>query len=162
MCRLQGLSVVVNASLLTGATCYVLAQWDIEKACSLIQKHRVTTLYVPPPIVLALSKHPIVDNYDLSSMRWITSGAAPLSQELVASVWNRLKIAVRQGYGLSESSPTTHTQLVDEWARFQGSVGKLVPNMQVKIIDPEGNELPHGKVIPSFPLPLSKGICQRI
>ena len=164
--RSKGLSVVVNVSLVTGSTCYVLPKWDIEQACELIQKHRISFLYVPPPIVLALGKHPAVDKYDLSSVRWINSGAAPLGKELVTSVWDRLQVGVKQGYGLSETSPTTHTQLVDEWSRFQGSVGKLLPNMQVKIIDPEGKEMPAGEVrySPSVPIPfvrLAKSGCPR-
>jgi long-subunit acyl-CoA synthetase (AMP-forming) len=101
---------------------------------------------VPPPIVLALGKHPAVDKYDLSSLRWMNSGAAPLSRELVEGVWNRLKVAVKQGYGLSETSPSTHVQFIDEWYRHLGSVGRLYPNMTAKIVDPQGKELPIGEV----------------
>jgi acyl-coenzyme A synthetase/AMP-(fatty) acid ligase len=123
-----------------------MPKWDLEKACKLIQDHRLTFLYVPPPIVLALGKQPAVDKYDLSTVRWINSGAAPCSRELVLAVWDRLKVGVKQGYGLSETSPTTHTQLSDEWLRFQGSVGKLYPNMQAKIVDPDGREVAEGEV----------------
>lgn len=123
-----------------------MPKWDLEKACRLIQDHRLTFLYVPPPIVLALGKQPAVDKYDLSTLRWINSGAAPCSEELVLAVWDRIKVGVKQGYGLSETSPTTHTQLSDEWLRFQGSVGKMCPNMQAKIIDPDGREVEQGEV----------------
>jgi acyl-coenzyme A synthetase/AMP-(fatty) acid ligase len=126
--------------------CIVMSKFDLPKACQLIQDHKITALYVPPPIVLALGKHPIVDNYDLSTLRYINSGAAPLSKHLVEAVWNRLRIGVKQGYGLSETSPTTHTQHVDEFWKFQGSVGKLMPNMQAKIIDAEGKEVQSGEV----------------
>lgn len=143
--HIYGLAVVLNATFITGARCVVMPRWDLEKACALIQKHRLTCAYVPPPIVLALSKDPIVSRYDLSSIRWINAAAAPVSKELVDAVWERLKIGVKQGYGLSETSPTITTQLADEWARFQGSVGRLFPNMTAKIVDPEGNEVPVGK-----------------
>jgi 4-coumarate--CoA ligase len=138
--------VVLNVTFITGAKCVVMPRWDLEKACALIQNHRLTCAYVPPPIVLALSKDPIVSRYDLSSIRWINAAAAPVSRELVDAVWARLKIGVKQGYGLSETSPTITTQLADEWARFQGSVGRLFPNMRAKIVDPDGNEVPVGKV----------------
>lgn len=130
---------------MTGSPCYVLPKWDLPQALSLIQRHRLTFIYVPPPIVLALGKQPIVDDYDLSSLRWINSGAAPVSRELVLAVWDRLKVGVKQGYGLSETSPTTHTQFSDEWFRFQGSVGRLYPGMMAKIVDPDGNEVPDGE-----------------
>ena len=142
--HIYGLSVGLNVSMTTGATCIIMPKFDIEQACSLIQKHQITFLYVPPPIVLALGKHPVVDKYDLSSIRFINSGAAPLGKDLVEAVWKRLKIGVKQGYGLSETSPAATTQLIDEWARFQGSVGRIVPNMEVMIVDEAGKEAGRG------------------
>ncbi|KAI6779717.1 Acyl-CoA synthetase (AMP-forming)/AMP-acid ligase II [Emericellopsis cladophorae] len=143
--HIYGLSVVLNVTLITGAPCVVMPKWDLEKACALIQKHRLTFLYVPPPIVLALGKQPVVDKYDLSTLRWINSGAAPCGRELVVAVWERLKVGVKQGYGLSETSPTITTQFADEWFRFQGSVGKLLPGMKAKIVDEAGKEVPQGE-----------------
>lgn len=144
--HIYGLAVVVNVTLMTGAPCHVMPKWDLEKACTLIQNHKISFLYVPPPIVLALGKQPIVDNYDLSTLRWINSAAAPVSRELVLAVWDRLKVGVKQGYGLSETSPTINSQFSDEWLRFQGSVGRLYPGMLAKIVDPDGKELPIGEV----------------
>ncbi|KND92210.1 putative 4-coumarate--CoA ligase 1 [Tolypocladium ophioglossoides CBS 100239] len=143
--HIYGLGVVLNVTLCTGATCVIMPKFDLQKACQLIQDHRITFLYVPPPIVLALSKHPVVAEYDLSSVRWINSAAAPLSRDLVVAVWERLKIGVKQGYGLSETSPSVHTQLQDEWWRFQGSVGRLLPNIEAKIVDEGGKEVKQGE-----------------
>lgn len=126
-----------------------MSKWDIDHACSIIQDYRATFLYCPPPVVLALGKHPAVDKYDLSSMKWINSGAAPLGRELVEAVWARLKIGVKQGYGLSETSPTTMSQFSDEWWKFQGAVGKLYANMEAKIIGEDGKEVAQGEVSPS-------------
>lgn len=144
--HIYGLAVIVNAPFLTGSKCVVLSQFDLEKACSLIQEYKLTYFYVAPPVVLALGKHPIVEKYDLSSLRWINSAAAPLSPELATTVWDRLKIAVKQGYGLSETSPVAMMQMAHEWGRFRGSVGRLAPNMQAKIVDEDGKELPSGEV----------------
>ncbi|KEY70027.1 hypothetical protein S7711_04042 [Stachybotrys chartarum IBT 7711] len=143
--HIYGLSVVIGTTLFTGAKCIVMAKFDLEQACQLIQDHEITFLYVPPPIVLALGKHPLIDKYDLSSLRWINSGAAPLGKNLVEAVWNRLNIGVKQGYGLSETSPTTHSQFSDEFWKYHGSVGKLFPNMKAKIVDPDGKEVPTGE-----------------
>ncbi len=88
-----------------------MAKFDIEKFCGVVQNQKITFAYVVPPVVLLLSKHPIVDKYDLSSLRMMNSGAAPLTREIVDAVYRRLKIPVKQGYGLSETSPTTHTQV---------------------------------------------------
>ncbi|RDA83426.1 hypothetical protein CP532_4410 [Ophiocordyceps camponoti-leonardi (nom. inval.)] len=140
--HVYGLAVVINTTLVTGATCHVMPRFDIVETCRLIQHLSITFLFVPPPIVLQLSRHPCVKDYDLSTLRFINSGAAPLSRELVIDVWKRLAVGVKQGYGLSEASPVTNAQLIDEWWRFQGSVGRLVPNMKAKIVDPDGKELP--------------------
>ncbi|OTA00013.1 hypothetical protein A9Z42_0029420 [Trichoderma parareesei] len=139
--HIYGLVIVLATSVFTGATCVVLPKFDLEKACRLIQDHSITFMYVPPPIVLALGKHPVVAKYDLSSLRWINSAAAPLSRELAVAVWERLKVGVKQGYGLSETSPAVMLQLPEEWWKFQGSVGRLYPSMEAKIVDEDGTEL---------------------
>ena len=117
----------------------------MEKALQAIQNYKITFTYIPPPIVLAFGKHPLVDKYDITSLKMLHSGAAPLTSELTEAVWERLKIPVKQGYGLSETSPVCHVQGSDEWAKFIGSVGKLLPNMEAKIVDDGGRELPEGE-----------------
>lgn len=64
---------------------------------------------------MQLAKNPIVSDYDLSSLKMMNSGAAPLTKDLVESCYERLKVPVKQGYGLSETSPTTHSQV---WKYF--------------------------------------------
>jgi 4-coumarate--CoA ligase len=88
-----------------------MPKFDLEKFCAIIQDHKITFAYVVPPVLLGLSKHPVVDKYNLSSVRMLSSGAAPLTRELVDAVYNRLKIPIKQGYGLSETSPASHTQV---------------------------------------------------
>lgn len=132
-------------SIHAGWQLFVMSRFDLEKACQIIQDHKVTFAYVPPPIVLALGKHPAVDAYDLTSLKMLHSGAAPLTNELLELVWDRLQLPVKQGYGLSETSPVTHVQMPEEWRRFMGSVGKLVPNMEAQIVDLEGREVAPGE-----------------
>lgn len=128
-----------------------MTKFDIEQWCSHVQNYRITFSYVVPPVVLLLGKHPIVSKYDLSSLRMMNSGAAPLTQELVESVYARIKCGIKQGYGLSETSPTTHTQPWEEWRSTIGSVGKLLPNMEAKYMTmpedaSEPVEVPAGEV----------------
>ena len=95
-----------------------MPKFDLEKFCRIIQEQKITFAYIVPPVVLLLGKHPVVGKYDLSSLRMLNSGAAPLTQELVETVYARLKVPIKQGYGLSETSPTTHTQ-VGIWSHRQ-------------------------------------------
>lgn len=132
-------------SIYSGWQLVIMSRFDLEKACQIIQDFKITFAYVPPPIILAFGKSPVVDKYDLTSLKVMHSGAAPLTTELMELFWKRLKLPVKQGYGLSETSPVTHAQMPDEWFKFMGSVGKLVPNMESMIVDLEGKEVPLGE-----------------
>ena len=120
--------------------------FDLERFCAVVERHKITFAYVAPPVVLLLGKHPIVDKYDLSSLRMLNSGAAPLTQELVETVFKRLKIPIKQGYGLSETSPVTHTQPWELWDSTIGAVGTLLPNQTAKYMSPMEVEVPAGEV----------------
>lgn len=102
--------------------------------------------YVVPPVVLLLTKHPIVDKYDLSSLRMLNSGAAPLTKDLVEATYKRIGVPIKQAYGLSETSPGTHSQSWDSWKSAMGSVGALLPNLTAKYMSPEEKEVPQGEV----------------
>lgn len=144
--HIYGLTVILHQNFFRGIITVVMPKFDIENWCKIVQDERITMAYVVPPVVLLLSKHPCVSKYDLSSLRMLNSGAAPLTKELVESMYNRIKIPVKQGYGLSETSPTTHTQPWDDWRRTIGAVGTLLPNITAKYMSPEEKELPRGEV----------------
>ncbi|RAL03398.1 acyl--CoA ligase [Aspergillus ibericus CBS 121593] len=149
--HIYGLNCLVHQTIYQGYELVVMTKFDIEKWCSHVQNYRITFSYVVPPVVLLLGKHPIVDKYDLSTLRMLNSGAAPLTQELVEAVYTRIKCGIKQGYGLSETSPTTHTQPWEEWRTSIGSVGKLLPNMDAKYMTmpedaSEPVEVPAGQI----------------
>jgi len=112
----------------------------------MVQKHKITQCYVVPPVILGLSKHPIVDKYDLSSLRMMTSAAAPLTKELVQTAYKRLGIPITQAYGLSETSPSTHVQPLELWDSTIGSVGRLLPNQTAKYVSGDEKEVSAGQV----------------
>lgn len=144
--HIYGLTCILHHALYRGFNCVVMPKFDIESWCKIVQDAKVTFAYVVPPVVLQLSKHPCVDKYDLSTIRMMNSGAAPLTKELVEALHGRTKLKVKQGYGLSETSPTTHAQEWSDWDRYIGSVGKMLPNMRAKFVDPEEKEVPTGSV----------------
>ncbi|KAJ5176114.1 uncharacterized protein N7482_001991 [Penicillium canariense] len=130
--HIYGLTCLLTLALYKGYHLIAMAKFDIEKWCAHVQNYRVTFSYIVPPVVLLLGKHPVVDKYDLSSLRMMNSGAAPLTQELVENVYARIKVGIKQGYGLSETSPTTHSQRWEDWREHIGSVGRMMPNMEAK------------------------------
>ena len=132
--HIYGMQVLMNLGLRAGATIVTMPRFDLEQFLSLHQEHGLTRAFVAPPMVVALAKHPIVDNYDLSALRWIFSGAAPLSAELAIECGQRLGCEVVQGYGMTELSPVSHAT---PSGRFKpGSVGVTVPNTEISIVDP--------------------------
>lgn len=133
--HIYGLTVLMNISLAVGATVVVLPRFELESFLTTLERYRVTYASVAPPTVLALAKQDIVDNYDLSRLRMIVSGAAPLSAELTAACSARLGCQIVQGFGLTEASPVTHVSATSPDAITLGSVGLLIPNTEAKIVD---------------------------
>ena len=145
--HIYGMTLLVNAALRTGQTVVTMPRFDFEPFLQLLQDHRVNKAFLVPPILVALAKHPLVDRFDLSALKRIVSGAAPLGTELGAAVAARLGCEVKQGYGMTETSPVTHFVAADRagWTKF-GSVGRVVPGVEARLVDPEtGREIPDGE-----------------
>ncbi|KAH8698307.1 putative phenylacetyl-CoA ligase [Talaromyces proteolyticus] len=149
--HIYGLTCIIHSGVYTGYTIVVMPRFDIEKFCANVQNFKITYAFVVPPVVLLLGKHPIVDKYDMSTLRMLNSGAAPLTRELVETTSSRIKVGIKQGYGLSETSPTTHMQPWEDWNKTIGSVGKLLGSLEAKYMtspedDSEPVEVPVGQV----------------
>jgi acyl-CoA synthetase (AMP-forming)/AMP-acid ligase II len=143
--HIYGQLVFLNLALREGVTVVTMPRFDLEQYLSLSEEHRATVGYVAPPLVLALAKQPAVDEYDLSSLRWLLSGAAPLDAELQRACAERLGCDVVQGYGLTETSPVTNATPLGMPAR-PGSIGPLLPGTEARIVDvATGEDVPAGE-----------------
>jgi acyl-CoA synthetase (AMP-forming)/AMP-acid ligase II len=139
--HIYGLVVILNMGLWKGATIVTLPRFELEKFLNVMQDHRVTLAHLVPPIILALAKQSVVDQYDLSSLRNIFSGAAPLGADLTRGCVERLGCQIRQGYGMTETSPATHATVADARLNKHGSVGMCLPNTECKLVDTETGEV---------------------
>jgi acyl-CoA synthetase (AMP-forming)/AMP-acid ligase II len=138
--HIYGLVVILNMGLYTGATIVMMPRFDLQQFLEAVDKYGVTLAHLVPPIVLALSKNPMIDDYELSTLRTIFSGAAPLGESLTRACMERLNCEVRQGYGMTETSPVTHSSPPDKETIKFGSVGVCAPNTECKVIDLETGE----------------------
>jgi acyl-CoA synthetase (AMP-forming)/AMP-acid ligase II len=150
--HIYGLTVLMNQGLQWGGTVVSLPRFDLEQFLRTIQDQKITRAFVAPPIVLALAKHPLVDQFDLSSLRSVCSGAAPLDADLAQACEDRLRkggadgVTVVQGYGMTELSPVSHTtpdstRLPEGVTEVpKGSVGFAIPNTECRLIDPATGE----------------------
>ncbi|NYE18989.1 AMP-binding protein [Microbacterium immunditiarum] len=136
--HIYGLTMLVSLVLRRRATLVTMARFDLDKFLRLIESRRATFAFIAPPIALLLAKHPSVDGADLSTLRELFSGAAPLDEKLSAALERRLGVRVRQGYGMSEMSPVSHFAGHGEGAP-RGSVGPPVPGTENRIVGLDGS-----------------------
>ncbi|WP_447007429.1 AMP-binding protein [Saccharothrix isguenensis] len=127
-----GLSMMMNASLLQGTTLVTMPRFEPEAYLKAIQDHRITRLYVVPTIAVLLARSPLVDRYDLSSLRSIVSGGAPLDPEIARLVRERIGCRIGQGYGLTEAMVSF---MQDDEPGSAASVGRTAPGVECKIVD---------------------------
>ena len=132
--HIYGMTAVMCNALRAGATVVTMPRFELEQFLDLIQKHKITTAYLVPPLVLALAKHPVVDRYDLSTLDDIMSGAAPLPESVATTCATRNNVVVRQAYGLTETSPATHINPKAREIKV-ASVGTALPNTEYRIVD---------------------------
>lgn len=144
--HIYGMTVLLNAALHARATLVIMPSFDLGEFLGNIAEHRCTIAFIAPPVAVALAKHPLVDDHDLSSLNVVMSGAAPLDADLGHAVAKRLDCKVVQGYGMSELSPVSHITPFDggladmhEEAPLS-SVGWTVSNAASKLVDPETGE----------------------
>lgn len=133
--HVYGLLSTVAMSI-CGAEIIFLPKFEDHLFLRTIQNYKVNTAFLVPPLLVFLAKSPLVDKYDVSNLKLIGCGAAPLSKEISDAVRDRLKVlAVRQGYGMSEMTLSVLAQT--EGFDKVGSVGTLRAGTWGKVIDPD-------------------------
>jgi acyl-CoA synthetase (AMP-forming)/AMP-acid ligase II len=133
--HIYGMVVIMMLGLAGGGTIVSMPRFDLMEFLGVAQKYKATVLPLVPPIVLGLVKHPAVAQFDLSTVRLVFSGAAPLGEDIAKALSTRLGCPVVQGYGMTEASPVTHLSPTRDSPFKPGSAGKVVPNTEVKIVD---------------------------
>lgn len=120
---------VLLMALISGGLCIIFSQFKEKAFLETIEKYKIEILSLVPPLMVFLAKHPMVDNYDLSSVKIIWCGAAPLSREIEEGVKKRLNNPeIRQAYGMTET--TLSVLKIPPDCTKPGSVGVLVPGTQ--------------------------------
>nr|WAU48302.1 4-coumarate: coenzyme A ligase [Colchicum autumnale] len=135
------LNSVLLCALRRGAAVALMPRFEIAAMMEVIERWRVTVAAVVPPLVLAMAKSAEVERHDLSSVRLVLSGAAPLGKELEDALRGRLPQAVfGQGYGMTEAGPVLSMCLAfakQPSPSKSGSCGTVVRNAELKVIDTE-------------------------
>ncbi|KAJ6487698.1 AMP binding protein [Mycena sanguinolenta] len=145
--HLYGLLVVLHLPLIMGWSMIIQSQFEPVQFCATIERFKIPLAFIVPPVLVVLARHPAVDEYDVSSLEYMLSAAAPLGADLVQQVKMRLlakrpsraTCSIAQAYGLTETTTATHQLSFDDSDQKIGSVGRLCPNLEARIIhDEEG------------------------
>ena len=145
--HITGLVHAIHIPILLNAEVYFLSSFTMKSMLDNVVKYKIKELLLVPPILIRLVRDPIVNNYDLSFVRRFSSGAAPLSEEIIQQLkakfpWTGLK----QGYGMTESCScvTAHPMELYDY-KYAHSVGTVCASTEVKIVDEQGQELGVGQ-----------------
>ncbi|KAH8662127.1 hypothetical protein BX600DRAFT_382106 [Xylariales sp. PMI_506] len=137
--HIYGLVLAAHASIYRGDGVIILPKFDLKGLLETIQRFKISFLYLVPPIIIQLVKSPeLCAKYDLSSMRFIYTGAAPLGAETHEAVLKAFPgCDVGQGYGMTELA--TLAVSTGEQDVMIGSAGSLIPGCRAKLVNEDGS-----------------------
>ena len=133
--HIYGLECLMNIALAAGGALITMPRFDLEMFLDLSSRHKARRMYVVPPVMVALAKHPLVDQYDFSALKQVNSGAAPLGGDVTDQVARRLNCVTTQGFGMTELSPVSHSS--PEGNARAGASGITVANTECRVVDPK-------------------------
>ncbi|XP_031502893.1 probable CoA ligase CCL7 [Nymphaea colorata] len=138
MFHVYGLSIISFAQLQIGNAVISMSRFALEDFLRAVEKYRITHLYIVPPIMILLAKQKVTRKFDLSSLRGITSGAAPLGKDVMEECSKVVPSAeILQGYGLTESCGIVSVEFPEQGFSRHGSSGGLVSGVECRIVDVE-------------------------
>ncbi|NHM31229.1 long-chain-fatty-acid--CoA ligase [Neobacillus terrae] len=136
-----GMTVGMNMGIYTGATNLLVKKFETEKVLNLIKKHQPTFFPGVPKMYTVFVNYPGIENYGLDSFKICSSGSAPLPVEIIHQFEKLTGSTIGEGYGLSETSPSTHRN-PPYGIRKVGSIGLPLPGTDCQIVDDLGETLP--------------------
>ncbi len=139
------MNVGMNMSVMHGVTMVIIDRFEPASSLDAVQKYHCTVLYGAPPMFVAWSQLPNLSEYNLTSLRYIASGAAALPVAIMNTFERLSGVPISEGYGLSEASPVVTTNVAGPVTK-PGTVGPTIPGVEAKIVDESGNELPRGQL----------------
>jgi long-chain acyl-CoA synthetase len=139
------LNLVINQAFVTAQSLVLVNRFDPAMIFELVEKHKVTLFYGAPPMFHAFVNTPGLDRFDISSLKGAYSGAAPLPVVILERFREMTGSEICEGYGLSETSPTLTSNAAGT-VNKPGSVGPVIPEVTLRIVDENDRDVPPGQV----------------
>ncbi|MCA9134590.1 MAG: AMP-binding protein, partial [Planctomycetales bacterium] len=142
-----GMSTMLAGGVALGATLFMQPRFDLVRALTAIERHRPSVFHAVPAMLSAMNERLRKRPLDLSSLKWVISGGAPLPVAVAQEFAKHSGALVVQGYGLSEASPVTHVGPLDG-SNLPGTIGLPLPDTQCRIVDTESGtrDVPPGEI----------------
>lgn len=135
------------AGLMTGSTVYWPEAYDAQTILDLIARNRISVMPAPPTVFQEMLAHPNWRDWDLSSYRFLSTGATVVPIELIKRLRSETGIAeITTGYGMTECcGSATHTRPGDPLERVAYTVGAAIEGTEIRVAGPDGRSLPTGE-----------------
>jgi non-ribosomal peptide synthetase component E (peptide arylation enzyme) len=133
-------------AILTGSKAVLLERFSAKAALDLIERERVTYIATAPASIVAMLNEPGLEDYDVSSLRVVITGGASAAIETIRDYQARMPGHLIELYGMLETGFHTYTRFSDDPAKVNGTIGRVVSSMELKILDEAGGEVPRGEV----------------
>lgn len=141
--HITGLVHVLHLPILLNAEVYMLPSFTMPSMLEAVVEYQISELLLVPPILIRMVRDPIVDEYDLSHLTRFSSGAAPLSEEIILQLQKKFPgTGFKQGYGMTESCSCITAHPPEKYSyEHAHKVGMIVASTEVRIVDEQGREL---------------------
>ena len=122
-----------------------MERFQAARALELIEKHRVSFIPTAPASLLSILSLPDFKKYDCSSLRVVVTGGASAAIETIRAYQKHMSGHLLELYGMLETGFHTLTRFDDDPEKVNGTIGRIVGQMKLRIIDEEGNDVPYGE-----------------
>lgn len=144
--HIYGLNVILNPVLAAGGTVVLMPRFDSEQTLRLLEPEAVTYMFLVPPIMNLLSQMAEQGHFPSGHrVRGAKCGAAPLAADFPRRFSELTGIRIRQGYGMTEASPVTHTGFLEDHLYRPESIGQAVALTDCRLLDESFGEVPPGQ-----------------
>jgi len=145
--HITGLVHVLHLPILLNAEVYMLPSFTLPSMLSAVVEYQISELLLVPPILIRMVRDPIVDEFDLRHLTRFSSGAAPLSEEIILQLQKKFPgTGFKQGYGMTESCSCISAHPPEKYSyEHAHKVGMVVASTEIKIVDEQGKELGLGE-----------------
>jgi acyl-CoA synthetase (AMP-forming)/AMP-acid ligase II len=132
-------------TIMTGSRAILMERFQAARALELIEKHRVSFIPTAPASLLSILSLPDFKKYDCSSLRVVVTGGASAAIETIRAYQKHMSGHLLELYGMLETGFHTFTRFDDDPEKVNGTIGRIVGQMKLRIIDEEGNDVPYGE-----------------